>query len=70
MTRKDKPKRGDIALCKKGILGLILRKADNGYEGIRVDPQGAGAKWTSKEPKVIGLVTDVDEFLDIMNGVA
>lgn len=63
----SKAKPGDLALCAKGILGVITGKKGDAFVGFRVyDPRGN--KWSSKKPRVIGRVGDLDGFVATLKG--
>lgn len=56
------PKAGDLALCTRGILGVITGKKGDTYVGYRVyDPRGS--RWSSKKPRIVGCVSDVNGFV-------
>jgi hypothetical protein len=57
----DQPSRGDIAICKKGIMGVITRIDGKKCYGVQLYDKTK--KWSSTSPRVIGQVNDVDEFL-------
>lgn len=69
-------KRGDIALCGMGCLGLILydfpqpviyKDGNRGmaYIGIQLTNKisSVGSGWSSRHPTVVGHVDDMDSFL-------
>ena len=70
------PKRGDIAICGIGTLGLITENGlkpliySNGNRGMaylgvhltdRVAP--VGSQWSSRTPIIVGHVDNIDMFL-------
>jgi hypothetical protein len=55
-------KTGDLALCARGILGVVTGKKGDTYVGYRVyDPRGS--RWSSKKPRVVGRIGDVNGFV-------
>ena len=76
----DKPRRGSLALCGLGCLGIIThdkpkkvtyKDGNEGvaYTGIHVTDQVTkpGSPWSSRNPKVIGRVSDVLVALKIIH---
>lgn len=62
---KAKPKAGDLALCAKGSVGVITGKKGDRYIGFRLH-EPKGGTWSSKKPRIIGQVEDVDAFVSIL----
>ncbi len=60
------PKPGDLALCAKGCVGVITGKKGDRYIGLRLH-NPPGGSWSSKKPRVVGKVEDVDAFVSILN---
>jgi len=71
--------RGDIGICSLNCLGLILdstpktiiyKNGERGtaYTGIHLTNKvvSAGSSWSSRNPRIVGHVNDVDEFLKNM----
>jgi len=48
-------KKGCIARCKAGMLGLVTsdEPGKDGWVGIQLSPDKAGRKWTSTDPTII-----------------
>lgn len=55
-------KEGDICICSKGIIGVVLYPSDKVQKGITFN----GDKWQSKNPRKIGVITDLSSFLMII----
>lgn len=72
----EKPRRGSIALCSRGMLGLITHDAPQevtygdgtkavAYIGVHLRDTGPissllGSRWSSREPRVIGHISQLD----------
>lgn len=62
-----KAKIGSVAYCSRGKLGLIIGQNKKGWRGIQLIPD-PGAAWSSKNPKIVGNLTnkaakDVKDFV-------
>ena len=70
------PKRGDIAICGIGTLGLVLEDGmqdityDNGqrgkaYIGVHLTDKvcEVGGKWSSRDPVIVGHIDNIDTFI-------
>ena len=60
---------GAIAYCSRKKLGLITGHNKKGWRGVQLMPE-PGAAWSSKDPKVVGGLTekaakDVAEFVKV-----
>ena len=66
MAKKQlKPRRGAIAYCKKGDLGLILADEPKPRKGWRGINMMTGGEWWSKEPNVVGLMHSKEAINDM-----
>ena len=71
-----KPRRGALAYCMKGYLGLIVedepsvKRPDYGnrvirvWRGVHIGRHKVGRPWQTRAPVVVGYVQDVDLFLE------
>lgn len=52
------PKYGDIAICKRGYVGLVLETDEEICYGIHLSRAKIGNKWQSESPEIIGNIYD------------
>lgn len=50
----NEPKYGDIAICKRGYIGLVLETDEDICYGINLSRIKLGSKWQSESPEIIG----------------
>jgi hypothetical protein len=69
MKKMKKIKKGDIAFCSRGMLGLITEdepkevtylagEKDIAYVGIQLQ-NNIGGRWSSRNPRVVGHIDDL-----------
>lgn len=50
----NEPKYGDIAICKRGYIGLVLETDEDICYGLHLSRAKLGNKWQSESPDIIG----------------
>ena len=70
----SKPRRGAIAYCSEGYLGVVTDRAPqpvlyaNGeealaWQGVHLGKKFLGQLWSSRNPRVVGHINDLPEIL-------
>ena len=70
------PRKGSIAICSLGMLGLItsdgleeITYSDGNtglaFIGIHLNMQNLGNKWSSRNPVIIGHVQELEDWMNI-----